>query len=317
MANTTSTEQIMKALSGLIPEDAQEKVSGAMSAFVEEAVAKLEAEYNAKLEEAYKQVADEKATDEKTAEEGYGQAWEIITDLRERLEVQKEEFEQALEEGYEEAYQMLQEERAKNDTLEIGLHEEYEKKHQEIKEYMIDKVDQFLSLQGEKYYEMAKRDVLNDPAVAEHKVAFDRILEVAANYLSDEDFAYATSSKIETLAKQVDDQKAVVRTLEAKNFRLATENQKLNEAVRQQGRVLTENVNTEKKARLEKVKQAEGRGQINQDRQVVIGEAKDESGEVVTEQKPASSGNLVETHSEVFADWRHLAGMTKEETPKK
>lgn len=318
MANTTSTEQIMKALSGLIPEDAQKEVSGAVSTFLEEAVTKLEAEYNAKLEDAYKQVADEKSSDEKTAEEGYGQAWEIITDLRERLETQKEEFEQALEEGYEEAYQMLQEERAKKDTLEVGLYEEYDKKLAEIKEYMIDKVDQFLSLQGEKYYEMAKRDVLNDPAVAEHKVAFDRILEVAANYLSDEDYAYATSSKIEGLSKQLDDTKSHIRTLEAKNVRLATENTKLNEAVRQvQQSVLTENANSEKKARLEKAKQAEGRGEINKDRQVVIGEAKDESKETVVKETDQRSQRFVEAiGEEVFADWKHLAGMTKEDSKK-
>src|SRR5277367_6421421 len=146
-------EHIIKALSGLIPEDAQEKVSAAVSEFIEGAVVELETEMNGKLEDAYKQITEEKLKDEKTAEEGYGQAWEIITDLRNRLEVQKEEFDHALEEGYEEAYQMLQEERSKNDTLEVQLYEEYDKRMQDVKEYMIEKLDQFLQLQGEKYYE--------------------------------------------------------------------------------------------------------------------------------------------------------------------
>src|SRR5690349_9491021 len=148
-------EQILKALAGLIPEDAQKQVSEAVSQFLEGALSELEGEAEKKLEEGYKEFQKQQADAEATAEKGYAQAWDIICDLRDRLELQKEEFDQALEEGYEEAYQMLQEERAKNDTLEVDLYEEYDKRLNDIKEFMIDKIDTFLSLQGEKYYEMA------------------------------------------------------------------------------------------------------------------------------------------------------------------
>src|ERR1041385_4793532 len=120
-----TNEQILKAISGLIPEDAQNEVSTAISQFIESAYQELHTEFEGKLKEAYAEHQTELQEAEKIAEEGYAQSWDIITDLRNRLEIQKEEFDHALEEGYEEAYQMLQEERAKNDTLEVDLYEEY------------------------------------------------------------------------------------------------------------------------------------------------------------------------------------------------
>lgn len=305
MANT-STEQIMKALAGLLPEDAQKEVSTAISNYLDEANKVLEAEYNDKLSEAYKVVEEEKSSDEQVAERGYAQAWEIITDLRDRLETQKEEFEAALEEGYEEAYQMLQEERSKNDTLEVSLYEEYDKRLAEVRGYMVDKIDQFLALQGEKYYEMAKKDVLNDPAVTEHKLAFEKMLEVAQNYLSDEDFAVASSTRVDTLGKQLDEQKAQIKILEAKNMRLATDNTRLTEAVKHQHTVINESKSNEKNVRLEKARKAEGRGEGNtESRRVVIGEQKDASGEPVAN----SNNTIVENAGEdIFADWKYLAG---------
>jgi hypothetical protein len=308
MANK-STEQIMKAMAGLLPEDAQKEVSTAISNFLEEATKELEAEYSDKLSEAYKTVEEEKTSDEQVAERGYAQAWEIITDLRDRLAVQKEEFDAALEEGYEEAYQMLQEERSKNDTLEVSLYEEYDKRLAEVRDYMVDKIDQFLAIQGEKYYEMAKKDVMNDPAVTEHKLAFERILEVAQNYLSDEDFAVATSSRVENLNKQLDEQKAQIKILEAKSMRLATDNTRLTEAVKHQHSLISENKSNERNVRLEKARKAEGRGEGNtENRRVVIGETKDASGEPVAN----TNSNTIVEHAgeEIYADWKYLSGQT-------
>jgi hypothetical protein len=311
MANN-NIEQVMKALAGHIPEDAQKTVEEAFNKFLENAVSELDKEYNEKLEEAYKKITEEKKTDEATAEQGYAQAWEIITDLRDRLEIQKEEFEQALNDGYEEAYQMLQEERSKNETLEVGLYEEYDKRMSDVKEYMVDKIDQFLALQGNKYYEMAKKDVLNDPAIAEHKLAFEKVLEVAQNFLTDEDFAFATSSRVEGLNKQLTEQKRNIQILEAKNMNLATQ---LNESIKKiqssQSR-LDESKNNERTARAEKARTVEGRGEQHQNRkdqkQVVIGEQKDVSSAPVTEQKVDDrSQRFVEQQSEdIFADWKYL-----------
>lgn len=310
MANKSS-EQVLKALSGLISEDAQKVVEEAISTFLENTTAELEKEYSEKLEEAYRTITEEKATDEATAEQGYTQAWEIITDLRDRLEIQKEEFDAQLEEGYEEAYAMLQEERSKNDTLEVSLYEEYDKRMNDVKAYMVDKVDQFLALQGEKYYEMAKRDLMDDPSTNEHKLAFEKMLEVAQNYLSDEDFAYATSTRVDGMQKQLTEQKNHIKALEAKNMRLATDNHTLSEAVKHQTHRLDEARVYERTARTQKAQKAEGRGQSNTDRErhVVLGEQKD-TGAAVTGQN-ANSHFVEQIGEDVFADWKYLASDRK------
>jgi precorrin-6B methylase 2 len=44
--------------------------------------------------------------------------------------------------------------------------------------------------------------------MAEHKVALDKIVDIAANYLNTEDRAVATSSKLEEAYQAIDDLKA-------------------------------------------------------------------------------------------------------------
>jgi hypothetical protein len=305
-------DKILEALKKLLPESEVNEVATSVKDMLEQVKADLEAEYNQKLEEAYAELTSELADAEKVAQQGYEEAYEIIGDLRNRLEVQGEEYKAALEEGYEEAYQMLIQERSKNENLEVDLYDEYDKKLAEIKEYMVDKLDAFLSTKGEDFYEQAKRDVLNDPMVAEHKIALEKILEVAANYMSEEDYLVATSSKVEDLSKQLEEIKGQQRILEAKNMRLATENSKLNEAVRQQNDLLTENVKVEQKERLKKARTVEGRGQKSTDNQVVIGEHVDAGTASGDEDHGTrfveSSGNSI------TEQWRHLAGV---ESPSK
>lgn len=304
----TSKDKIMQALSGLLPEDVSKDVVAAVETFLEEAKSDLDAEYDAKLAEAYKTVTTEKSDVEKVAEQGYAEAYQIICDLRDRLEVQREEFEQALEEGYEEAYQMLIQERSKNESLEVDLYDEYDKKLAEIKEYMVDKLDSFLSTKGDEFYEQAKRDVLNDPMVAEHKIALEKILEVAANYLSDEEYHAATGSKVEELSKTIEDIKGQQRILEAKNMRLATENSKLNEAVRQQNDLLTESVKSEQKERLKKARTVEGRGQKSIENPIVIGENVD-AGTASGDEEQGNTRFVESSGNTITEQWRALAGV--------
>ena len=72
-----------------------------------------------------------------------------------------------------------------------------------MKEYIVDKVDAFLQYKGGELYEQARRDVLNDPAMAEHKVALDRIVDTVSEYISDEEYTLATSSKLEEAKKSI------------------------------------------------------------------------------------------------------------------
>lgn len=274
-------EKILEALKKLLPESEVNEVSSAIQGMLDQAKTDLEAEFNNKLEEAYAELSNEVSDAEKIAEKGYEEAYAIIADLRNRLEVQGEEYNSALEEGYEEAYQMLLQEKEKNQKLEVELYEEYDKKLSEMKEYIVDKVDQFLQFKGQEIYEQAKRDIINDPRMVEHKVALDKIIDITSNYLSDEDFAAVNSAKLEEASKSIEEMKAQLRIMEARNIRLSTENTKLNEAVREAQEVITESqkvvsetkkeaVVNEQKERTEKAKNVTGRG-------------KTEDGEVISE----------------------------------
>lgn len=264
---------ILEALSKLLPEETVKEVASAVEEMLSEAKKSLEAEYNQKLEEAYAELSKELKDAEQTAETGYQEAYNIIQDLRNRLEVQKTEFESTMEENYEEAYQMIVAEREKNKELETELYKVFEGKVHEIQESMIDKVDQFLQYKGHELYEQARRDILNDPNMLEHKVALDKIVDTVANYISDEDYSAATSKKLEEAHKNIEDLKAQVRLVEARNIRISTENQKLNEAVKHGQEVIKEqkavSVNENRNERLEKAKNAEGRGKKVTDKELI------------------------------------------------
>lgn len=263
-------DKILEALKKLLPAESLKEVASAVEEMLAEAKTELEAEFNSKLEEAYKELSAELATAEKTAEKGYQEAYSIINDLRNRLEVQREEFEATLEEGYEEAYQMLLSERAKNSSIEVDIYDEYDNKLNEMKDYIVEKIDQFLQFKGTEIYEQAKRDVLNDPRMAEHKVALDKIVEIAAGYLSDEDYAFATSTRLEDANKKLEEMAAQIKMMEARNINLSRQNTKLNESVRHHQELITEGRQTEKKERTQKAKQVSGRGKLVEDDQTKV-----------------------------------------------
>ena len=237
-------DRIIESLKKLLPEDQVNEVASAVEESLNESKGEvkeeLEKEYNEKLEGAYSELSAELSEAEKTAEQGYEEAYKIITDLNARLGIQKGEFDTALEEGYEEAYQMLIAERNKNEGIEVEMYEEYDKKLAEMKEYIVDKVDEFLQHKGSEIYEQAKQDVLNDPRMAEHKVAFDKVVDITADYLSDEDYANNTSAKLDEVGKEVEELKGQLKVLEARNIRLSTENNKLNETVHETQQILVE-----------------------------------------------------------------------------
>jgi len=283
-------DRITEALTKLLPEDQVNDVAQAVQAMLSEAKEELDTEFNTKLEEAFEQAQGEIKSAEEIAEQGYQQAYEIINDLQNRLETQREEFENSLEEGYEEAYQMLQGEKSKNDNIEVELYEEFDNKLKEMKEFMVDKVDQFLQLQNEEIYESAKKDILTDPRMLEHKVALDKIIGVTSNYLSDEDYSNATSSQLEEAHKSLEEMKGQMRVLEARNVRVSTQNSKLNEQVREANQVISEATQTaaeeDKKDRTESAKKASGRGhRVADDSQIVseYNNSSTETDEVVSE----------------------------------
>jgi len=197
------SNKVLEALKGVIPEEKLNAVNGAINQMIDEAKAELEAEYNKNLQEAYANLAAELKQSEATGIEGYKEAYAMIKDLKLRLEQNNAEWKSAMDEGYEEAYQMLVEERGKNEKFELEVYEEYDKKLADMKAYMVEKVDEFLSYKAKVMAEAARREALNDPQIAEHKVALDHVVEILSDYITDEDYALATSSKLEKLSRHL------------------------------------------------------------------------------------------------------------------
>jgi hypothetical protein len=287
--------KIASALKKILPEDQINEVTSAVNEMLVTAKEEMEKEYNKNLEEAYSQLSGELATAEKTAYEGYQEAFEIIADLRSRLDVQKSEFESQLEEGYEEAYQMLLAERNSKSQVEVDLYEEYDQKLAEMKAYIVEKVDQFLQAKGAEIYEQAKRDLVNDPRILEHKVALDKIVNITSDYLSDEEKTFATSTKLEMVNKSIEELRGQLRIMEARNIRLSTDNTRLTESVRKAAvlnearlpqaanKVKTTKVFSEQNERTLKVKNASGRGHVDTENVKVIAEFNDNSNGAVND----------------------------------
>jgi hypothetical protein len=293
--------KITEALKKMLPSDQVNEVASAVAEMIEDAKTEMEAEFNKNLEEAYSQLSGELSEAEKTAYQGYQEAYEIINDLNSRLGVQKEEFETALEEGYEEAYQMLVNEKNSKATVETNLYEEYDSKLAEMKNYIVEKVDQFLQHKGSEIYEQAKRDLINDPRLLEHKVALDKIVNIASDYLSDEERTFGTSKKLEEASKAVQELKGQLRIMEARNIRLSTDNTRLHEskkaAMMTESRIPAPAAKTaalakpakkaqliaEQNARVAKTKNASGRGHTDTENVQVIAEFNDNTNGVVNE----------------------------------
>jgi hypothetical protein len=297
-------DKITEALKKILPEDQVSEVAKAVEDMMAEQVTGLEAEFQAKLDEAYEQVAAEKQTDEQITEQGYQQAYEIVASLMNRLDEQREEFETALEEGFEEAYQELTKEKGKNDNIEVGLYEEFDKKLQEMKNFMVDKVDQFLNLQEAEIYEHAKRDILSDPTLAEQRVIVEKMAELLAHYVESDDLCAVSTSKLEEAIKTCEDIKGQMRIVEARNVKLSAQNNRLNEQVKEANELLTEAAKTDKKVRAGKAKNASGRGQRVVADQVIA--------EHTTEPTQGDKKDLTEGTEEPLNDLLVLSGIVEQ-----
>ncbi len=299
-------DKITEALKKLLPEKEIQPVVEALQEMLDESKKDLEKEFEAKLSNAYEKLANETVQNETISEEGYQQAYAIIQDLRGRLETQQEEFKKTLEEGYEEAFQKIQQEKGKNNNFEVEIYEEYEKKLNEMRDYMIDKLDAFMEFRTNEMYEHAMREILNDPRVVEQKVVVEKMTDILGDYLSDEDISIATSNKLEEAYRTLEDLKVQKKVLEARNTKLSMTNNKLNENLQQVQGLLAEHTNTEKKERANAGK-ASGKGQ----RVVEQGEgliAEYHNPEVPITKKDEKTSDLVE-HS-ALAEWENLAGIT-------
>jgi len=298
-------DKITEALKKILPANQVNEVAKAVEEMVAEQVSELEREFQTKLDEAYEQIAEEKQAEEVIAEQGYQQAYEIIASLMNRLDEQREEFEKALEEGFEEAYSELQKEKSKNDNIEVALYEEFDNKLKEMKDFIVDKVDQFLSLQESEIYEHAKRNVLSDPQLAEQRVIVEKMADLLSQYIESDDLCAVNSKKLEEAIKTVEQLKGQMRIVEARNVKLSAQNNRLNEQVKEAHGLLTEAAKVERKERASKAKNASGRGQrVAEDQQVIA--------EYATENRGGKKNLTEGTDNEPLNDLLVLSGIVKD-----
>jgi hypothetical protein len=305
-------EKIVEALSKLLPEEQVAEVAEAVQGELETAKEAMEQEYSDKLQEAYKEFSEELKQAEQTGEEGYSEALAMIKELRGRLDTQAKEFKVAMDEGYEEAFQMLEAEKAKNENLDVEMYEEFNKKLQEMREYFIDKIHQFLEYKGPEIAESVRRDLMNDPRLVENRVVLDKIVENVSDYLDADQYNAVANAKLDEAQQAIEDLRSQVKILESRNIRLGTENGKLNEAVRQQEQLLTEAneaaAQDDKQERQQKAKNATGRGRVAEEG--IIREHQEE----VPEDDDDSDKTLVESlDPDMLAQMQVLAGTKEDE----
>lgn len=270
-------KKYLEALKKLIPDENLSELNTLAEQMVQEVREELDEEYTQKLESAYAQLAQEKERDEKIALKGYAEAYAYINDLKNRLVMQQEEFEQQLENEYEEAFKMIKAVENKNESLAAEVYDEYNGKLNQMKDYIVDKLDEFLHEKGAELYEQARRDILKDPRMAEHKVAFDKIAEIMSQYMDEEEQTFKTSSKLEEAQRKLEDLQGQIKMMEIRNINLDRERTNLKEQVRQAKNIIEENTLMERKERTSKKKTATGRGERfiaeNEDDVVVIKES--------------------------------------------
>lgn len=262
-------DKITQALKKILPAEQVGEVAKAIEDVMAERFEEIESEAQTKLDEAYAQLTEERKHDETIAAQGYQQAYEIISSLMNRIDEQRVEFETALEEGFEEAYSELSKEKAKNGNIEVELYEEFDRKLKEMKTIMVDKIDQFMSLQEQEIYEAAKRDVFSDPRLMEQRVAVEKMAEILGGYMTNDDYTGVASSKLEEASKTIEALKGQVRLLESKNVRLSVNNNKLSEQVHEAHSLITEASKVERKERTNRRGIASGRGQRVVNEQII------------------------------------------------
>lgn len=246
-----------------------DEISKAVETMVSEAVKKVEAkkqaEYDTQIEEAYDKVQASVDDVEAKALQGYQQAHEIIQELQLRLETVEREYENKMEEGYQQAWEMLQAEQMKNESIEADAMQEAKQQLNNMREFMVEKLDHFLQLQKAEIYDEARRDVLNDPKMVEHRVALEKMAEIMSDYLSVEELTGTSSKKLSEAHNYIENLEGRLKIIEKKNINQQKQIHNLNESLRSNEQLITEAkavvANKERKERKNSSGNVSGRGQ--------------------------------------------------------
>jgi len=253
------------SLSSQQVEDVKKAVEGLVSEAAKQIDNKKKSEFDAKLQEAYDQQAVEIAAIEQKAKEGYQQAYAIIEDQRLRLDQTNREWENKMQEGYQQAFEMLESKQSENNDLSLEIHREYDERFKQMRDFMVEKLDQFLQMSQAEIYDEARRDVLNDPKLVEHRVALEKMADIMTDYLQVEGVVNNNSGKVEQVIRENEELRNRLQVVESRNVRISAKNTELTEAVRQKEQLISEArshaVETERKNRKNSAGNASGRGQ--------------------------------------------------------
>jgi len=283
MRGIQKMDKLLEALKKTSLNEAQvNDVVKAVDSMVSEAIKQIEtkkqAEYDAKLEEAYDKVQAEIDATEGKALEGYKQAHAIIQDQQLRIETLEREYENKMEEGYQQAWEMLQAEQSKNENIELNVQREADEKLKSMRDFMVEKLDLFLQMQKAEVYEEARRDVLNDPKMVEHRVAIEKMADIMSDYLSVEELSGTSSKRLAEAANYIEDLEGRLKILEKKNINTSKQLHSVNETLRQNEQLVNEArtllTESEKKERKNSSGTVSGRGQrvINENKEELIPE---------------------------------------------
>lgn len=293
--------KLIEALKKFLPENQVQDVANVLEEMIEEARQEIEAQYNQKLTEAYTSAEEEIKAAETVAYEGYRQAAELIQDGNVRLARLEEEKDNEREAGFEEAFAMINKKEAEKAELETNVYKEFDEKLAEMRNMFIEKIDEFMVLNGAELYEEARREILNDPRMVEHRMALDKIIDITSDYISEDS---ANNAKTQELAKQLEALKTQMQIVESRNVKLSQQNSRLTEAVREKEALIVESNKVEKKERAKVSEKVSGRGQ-----KVLL-----EKPQIIPEfsNNQAAQEELIEEGQNIMNDYMVLSGLQDE-----
>ncbi len=73
----------------------------------------------------------------------------------------RQEYETKMSQGFQEAYEMIQSERDKHESQSVEMYQYFEIKLHEIKSFIVEKVDQFITHKGEELHALGEDDFAN------------------------------------------------------------------------------------------------------------------------------------------------------------
>ena len=262
-------DKILEALKAILPESEVDGVVSALQETLTRHEAELEAEYQEKLDEAYEEMQQERAADQRIANEGYEEAHGIIKALTRQVEDVRAAGDEALKEGFEEAYQELQKVIEEKKAIEAEVYEDADRRLKQMQEHTVTHVTEFLAQKERELYEDARREVLSDPQLVEARVAIERIAETVGP-LTGGGFGGPTTRQIEEARREADSLRTQLRITEAKNLRITSQNERLNEQVRAKDQAITESARAERTERKNRSGKGVGRGKTTLGESVVI-----------------------------------------------